>query len=175
MLRPWGQMLCVISRFVSLVFLLRFEFSLSVRVKRIHLDSSLAQQSGQAIVSPVHLFGASDGGEHFLLVSEQGSSDLVQLGDVVHDGEDVTLASGVSRLQTDASGLASVVVAGGLLVDALLVAQGGGGGIFFGGQLGLGLLQLVLEIGLLLGALLLQSVEFLLSLIASSCRSRRRR
>merc|ERR1719342_2028974 len=140
---------------------LTVEIPLSVRVKGIHLDTSSAKQSGQAIVSPVHLLGASDGSEHFLLVSEEGGSDLVQLGDVVHDGENVTLASRVGRLQPDASGLAGVVVAGGLLVDALLVAQGGGGGVLLSRQLSLGL-QLSLEIGLLLGALLLQSIELLL-------------
>merc|ERR1712145_29604 len=142
-----GNVLC----FCFLLFVFFFarisiavEIGLSVRVKRFHLDANLAQQSGQATVSPAHLLGASDGSEHFLLVSEQGGSDLVQLGNVVHDGEDVSLAGGVGRLHADAASLAGVEVAGGFLENGLLVTQGGGSGLLFGRQFSLGLLQLIL-------------------------------
>jgi len=71
-----------------------FRFSAHVRFRLscceffgMNRDSSFlrVQQSGQPTVSPDHLLGASDGSKHFLLVSEQGGSDFVQLGDVVHD------------------------------------------------------------------------------------------
>merc|ERR1719427_366771 len=128
--------------------------------------SLLTQQSGQATVSPDHLLGASDGGEHLLLVSEEGGSDFVELGDVVHDEEDVTLASRVGRLHADATGLAGVEISGSLFEGGLGGAEVCSGVILLGGQLGLGLGQLSSEFGLLLGGLLLQSVEFLLGLVS---------
>merc|ERR1712243_335829 len=150
-----------------------FRFSAHVRFRLscceffgMNRDSSFlrVQQSGQPTVSPDHLLGASDGSKHFLLVSEQGGSDFVQLGDVVHDEEDVSLASGGGRLHSDDAGLLGVEVASGALEDGLLLAQGGGGSLLLGGQFSLGLLQLGREIGLLLSRLLLQSVELLLGL-----------
>merc|ERR1719295_423511 len=150
-----------------------FRFSAHVRFRLscceffgMNRDSSFlrVQQSGQPTVSPDHLLGASDGSKHFLLVSEQGGSDFVQLGDVVHDEEDVSLASGVGRLHSDDAGLLGVEVASGALEDGLLLAQSGGGSLLLGGQFSLGLLQLGREIGLLLSRLLLQSVELLLGL-----------
>merc|ERR1739838_1017853 len=151
-----------------------FRFSAHVRFRLscceffgVNRDSPFlrVQQSGQATVSPDHLLVASDGSEHFLLVSEHGSSDFVQLGDVVHDEEDVSLASSVGGFHTDDAGLFRVEVASGALEDGLLLAQGGGGGLLFGGQISLGGLQLGSEFGLLLGRLGLQSVELLLSFI----------
>merc|ERR1712215_190450 len=103
-----------------------FRFSALVRFRLscceffgMNRDSSFlrVQQSGQPTVSPDHLLGASDGSKHFLLVSEQGGSDFVQLGDVVHDEEDVSLASGIGRLHSDDAGLLGVEVAGGALED----------------------------------------------------------
>merc|ERR1719427_440197 len=128
--------------------------------------SFLTQQSGQATMSPDHLLGASDGGEHLLLVSEEGGSDFVELGDVVHDEEDVALASRVGRLHADATGLAGVEISGSLLEGGLGGAEVCSGVILLGGQLGLGLGQLSSEFGLLLGGLLLQSVELLLGLVS---------
>merc|ERR1719244_1519762 len=114
---------------------------------QISRESFLTQQSGQATVSPDHLLGASDGGEHLLLVSEEGGSDLVELGDVVHDEEDVTLAGRVGRLHADATGLAGVEISGSLLESGLGGAEVCSGGILLGGQLGLGLGQLSSEFG----------------------------
>merc|ERR1712025_19189 len=101
------------------------------------------------------------------LVSEESGSEFIEFGDVVGDGEDVSLASGVGRLHADDAGLLRVVGSEGIFVGGLLVAEIGCGGVSLGRHLGLGLLQLGLEIGLFLGALGHESLELLVGVDGS--------
>jgi hypothetical protein len=58
----------------------------------------------------ISLYTYSNGGEHLLLVSQEGGSGFVQFRDVVHDEEDVSLSSGVGGFHSDNRRLLGAVI-----------------------------------------------------------------